>query len=173
MKYLITVCSFILFSQLSLAQEPGDLDPTFGGGDGIKEINFLENNPERLFPIVVDDQDRILTTGQTYDQSSDGSGNFFNQKIIVARLTPDGSYDSTFADGGHGVYDLPINGENALDMTMQGNEILISGYGEEENFVFRLKESGEIDSSFGNDGIVLLPNYGHNCYLTTDNEGNI
>jgi uncharacterized delta-60 repeat protein len=86
-----------------------------------------------------------------------------NKKFAVARLLEDGSFDSGFASNGRQVITVGSGTPNFVDdITLQkDNKILISGLstqGSNKQFltVVRLTSNGQMDTSFGDSGLVGL-----------------
>jgi uncharacterized delta-60 repeat protein len=109
-----------------------------------------------------------LPTGRAAVLQPDG-------KIVVlaglnlARFNPDGSPDTSFGTGG--ILSAPFNGvfgEEARDLALQSDgRILVVGYTRANptipNYDFairRFESNGDVDSSFGNGGLVTLDFFG-------------
>lgn len=131
------------------AAAPGDLDPSFGVG-GKVQAPF---GPESFSGGVATQADgKILVAGGTET----------SQAFSVARLLPDGSPDPSWG-GGDGVATTPL-GEfaGALDVAVQpdGKVVAVGQAEGAENVDFaivRYRSNGELDSGFGEGGVVILP----------------
>lgn len=150
--------------------QPGTIDATFGDDSGTKYLNFLSNDEEWMTHMVVDDQDRIWIAGQT-EQDGDW-------KLLLARLTPDGLYDTDFGIDGHTVINLgPENNESVQGMTLHNNGLVIVGHtttdGVTNPFVLRYTLNGVMDFNFGDSGILTIPVQSVVSDVTTDADGNI
>ena len=135
---------------------PGDLDPSFGSGDGW----VLTTNPgdeDYALDIAVDSTERIVMVG---DRET-GTG---ETEAVVVRYTAAGDLDPSFG-GGDGIVPFRFGTgtrDSAPAVTIDGsNRIVVAGnYGEPpcSNFcatgVVRLTESGQLDSTFSGDGKV-------------------
>lgn len=126
---------------------PGDLDPTFDE-DGVVTTPF----PVGAFAtaIAIQDDGRLVAVGSAAGPSVSG-------EFAVARYESDGALDPTFGDGGMLV--TPIrggNGDEARSVAIQPNgRIVVAGTDGWERFaVVRYLPDGELDPSFGGNGIV-------------------
>lgn len=76
----------------------GELDPTFGGGDGI--LTIVEDRDSDLGAIAMQSDGKILAAGHhNKERRYTGTTDSFQ---LVRRLNPDGSFDETFGGGGAG-----------------------------------------------------------------------
>ncbi len=146
-----------LFATSSLfAQNPGDLDPTFGTdgkvitpiGDDSFVVDVIQN-------VTVQPDGKIIAVGS----SREGS----NKRFTFARYNPDGTFDNTFGD--NGLVILPDNGVYGNFVTvakvLSDSKIVASGRVYNPNaavssypVLFRLNADGSMDNSFGNGGMV-------------------
>jgi uncharacterized delta-60 repeat protein len=120
----------------------GQLDPTFGGGDGIvmPELAGDRGNPTG----VLIGEGGLITVAFA-DALRDGEGDY----SALARLYPDGSPDTSFGGGGVEVLGTPwIRSMVALP----GSRLLIYGEGRSEpnsrDRIMRLERDGTYDPSF-------------------------
>jgi uncharacterized delta-60 repeat protein len=120
----------------------GQLDPTFGGGDGIAPL------ADAVSDVIIDPSGRIVVTG-----SHDGD-------LAVFRLTPDGVLDPSFASDGiataeFAAYSYSYAYGLALDSL---GRIVVGGEAAGENeadfAVARFLGDGTLDPSFSGDGRV-------------------
>lgn len=161
---LLLVAPIIGFTQ------PGSMDATFGDNSGLTYFNFLSNQQEWMTDMVVDDQDRIWVAGRNV-QTGD-------EKVLLARLTPDGQYDTDFGVDGHVVIDIgPNSGMWVKGMSKHNNGLVIVGYtiveGVMNPFVLRYTLTGVMDFNFGDSGILTIPVQSYVSGVTTDSDGNI
>ena len=131
----------------------GTIDTTFGGGDGIvrSKEDVLLNMYSRAVGMVLQNDGKILI-----------AGNNLNNSERIFRLNPNGSIDLTF--GINGIVDmLRPNAERIYHIAVQSdNKIIVSGRDKRivdgiitpHIFLWRFTPSGNLDSSFGNDGVV-------------------
>ena len=131
----------------------GDLDPSFGGGDG-KVVST-----EPCFVCQVSDLEVLPDSGKIVAFSDSG---------ILARYNPDGSLDDTFG-GGDGVVKFGYSGDgttgsmytNAFMVQPDGGLIVgghVPGRNSEPQFILaRFLPDGTFDTSFGGgDGTVAI-----------------
>lgn len=129
---------------------PGELDPTFGVGGKVQPPFGPESGAGG---VAVQPDGRILVAGST--EASTG--------FTIARLLPNGSPDPSWG-GGDGVVTTPL-GEFAasFDVAVQPNGKVVAvgqaaGEKKESDFaIVRYLSNGELDPSFGEGGIVILP----------------
>jgi uncharacterized delta-60 repeat protein len=120
----------------------GQLDPSFGGGDGIAPF------ADAVSDVIIDPSGRIIVTG-----SHDGD-------LAVFRLTPDGALDPSFSGDGIATanfpdYDYSYGYSLALDS--QGRIIVggeAAGEDEADFAVARFLGDGTLEPSFSGDGRV-------------------
>lgn len=119
----------------------GTLDGSFGDDGRIgKESIFGNSDLESSgLDLVIDSQGNIIVTGTA------GSTN--QKRLLAFRVKNDGNLDKFFANGG--VY-LGPEGYGPRDISVCGNNLLISGNGEQDKiFSLKLTQTGQIDQSYG------------------------
>ena len=130
----------------------GTLDTTFGVG-GRQRIDFGDDDYwERCDGMAVDDADRVLLAGTTYQQ--EGS---WTQVMAAARLTTSGVLDTDFGDGGQCTVDFSYLGRGMSVAQDSAGRILLGGYGYGDSgtldfAVARLTGDGALDGDFGDGG---------------------
>lgn len=124
----------------------GDLDTTYGGGDGIAQVSLLTVGDMELLP-----SGKILLAGQ---RTSNVPGR-------VIRLTASGALDTTFS--GDGVIALPYEMEGlAIDgqgrIVAGGSLVRASspGYRKSDFAVARIRSNGTLDPNFSGDGLATV-----------------
>ena len=126
----------------------GGLDTTFGIGG--KVITTIEDRSE----------------GQSLAIQSDGKiilGGHSDWYINLVRYNADGSLDTTFGTGGIVITDvLGFYDEVCKSVAIQSDgKIVVGGYAQHNNYdlrhfvVIRYNNDGSLDTSFGNNGIVI------------------
>jgi len=131
----------------------GDLDSTFGV-NGVYELNFDPNDCSAV-KILVETNGKILVVG---NYSISNSNMFF-----AIRLTQNGSIDLTY--GNSGIFQIQLDSLYKYDVVtcavlQPDGKLLIGGQTSDVMFqgkvfgLIRLNESGTIDSTFGDFGIV-------------------
>jgi uncharacterized delta-60 repeat protein len=135
----------------------GDLDPTFGGGDGIVTVDFGGRN--RFDAVAIQPADgKIVAAGSV--------GLLATRDFAVARFNPDGSLDASF--DGDGIATLDVSGTSVIDaaralaLQADGKIVLCGESGAPDPdivqfAVARFTANGSPDSDFGNNGRVLTP----------------
>ncbi len=138
-------------SQLTIYRftENGLLD----GGFGANGILQGMNTDEQGFVSTIDDQDRIVAIGLTM---IDGINNFF-----IRRFLENGSIDLSFGNNGTKLFSSQLTEsiEKFDAKILQNGQLLVVIHQEMDpvNRAMRFLESGEIDLSFGINGLVDIP----------------
>lgn len=126
----------------------GSLDPSFGtGGKVVADMGGPNDAP---FAVAVDRKGRILVCGWANPE-----GNFH---WAVARFTPEGVLDATFAEGGRFLRDFGgFDYASALIVDRKGFITVVGTSNLVNDFIaLRLDDSGDLDPSFGGDGIATV-----------------
>lgn len=153
-------------------QSAGELDPTFGTG-GKVELQLAPGvSTLGLGPVM--QGNRIVVGSHT--GGNDG-------RFAVTRFTRNGRVDASFGDGGTVEFGLPDLSLRAMAVGVQPNgRIVQSGYafgdtGKVRLVVVRYTADGELDTTFGTDGVRLVgfPNttYANPGNLAIDRRGRI
>ncbi len=143
-----SVVAALLVSLLPLppaSADPGDLDTTFGGGDG--RISFdsgagaISISPRRM---VVQSDGQTLVHGWYFDESS-------QQRHVIVRVHADGVPDTSWHGG------TPIEVLDAFDDPVgidvdSADRLLVR----QASKLYRYTTSGTLDATFGGDGVVDL-----------------
>ncbi len=129
----------------------GSLDKGFAE-DGVVTI---EGNQGRFYDVQRDTQGRFVAAGvSTIDDAAD---------VVVLRVLPTGVRDSTFGNDGVVTLSIGVGDDGARAVLLQEDgSILIAGWSS-DGFVrkmalFRLKQNGALDDSFGEGGLLILEN---------------
>src|SRR5687768_8651350 len=131
----------------------GQLDPTFGGGDGRVNDNFdgVGRN-DQANAVVVQPDGRIVVAVQAPfpDRGYD---------FGLARYNPDGTLDPTFGAGGKVLTDFPYpvnSGDRPLALALQPDgKIVAAGTANLDFALARYNADGSLDASFGAGGLVV------------------
>ena len=166
----------------------GGLDETFGDGGIV--IADLGTKYDEVSSIVIDSQGRIVVAGSIGDPLlSTRTGDEDRKEIAVARFLDDGSLDTTFgeADGStsrkgwmtHAF--TPVSGtegtgsygdQHLSAVAVDGDDrILLAGYiigANGDVLIARLTEEGQVDSTFSDDGVVIVNEGGSNSEYGMD-----
>lgn len=131
----------------------GQLDTSFGQA-GFVEITLA--NAHLAIDLVIDNHNRLLVTGNILSQDN-------GSNIYIVRLNADGTLDNTFNSTGWTELDVAGFGDYPSKILIQGNHILVGGYttfrdeefAESDFLVARFTETGMLDTSYGENGIVV------------------
>ncbi|MFC9815701.1 calcium-binding protein [Streptomyces virginiae] len=128
---------------------PGDLDPTFGGGDGLVTTDL--GSAEAAADTVVQPDGKTVAVG---GDVSDFVGNF-----AAVRYNADGSLDTTFGTGGKVSTDIAGGSDTANGVALQADgKIVVVGVSENLEggvawfTVVRYNPDGSLDTTFDGDG---------------------
>ncbi len=154
-RILLFISVFCAAPLLLMGQNPGTPDLGFGQ-DGKVLIEDSSKIYHGGYTVLLPDGKIILAS---YEYELTGG----NRKMMVTRLLPDGSDDATYGTNGQTQpIDLGSSGEiNKIALTTEGKIIVIGSMSTPAYtaFVARLDIDGELDSSFGQGGIVVLDNW--------------
>jgi len=152
--HLLCVCSLLVLSVLGTYAAPGDPDYTFG---------FLG--------VKTDHDDIYDMTPQAIAQQSDGkllvAGRYTSRtynvnRVLLRRYNTNGSVDLNFGLSGFGVAQIypsivEIYGTSRCLLVQRDGRIVVAGNDYSGNTVaWRFDPNGELDTTFGTDGIVTL-----------------
>lgn len=136
----------------------GAVDRSFGM-NGLATLDIGTGNDSPRTAIVQPDQ-KIVVSGHT--------SNAGVVTTVLFRLLPDGQFDSSFGrDGVVNVALLPFIAE-AYDVALQGDNLIIAGYGRETSagtvdiISARFLADGTWDRTYGEEGIAVLDVAGEN-----------
>jgi len=174
MKSIFILTAFCFISSLSIAQS-GNIDSSFGV-NGKVITGFSIDNLQSLASAKQND-DKIVVVGFGYIIRTDTSFGF-----LAMRYTKDGIVDSSFGNNGITIVNVGDDyiSETAQAVAIQGDgKIVMTGYAAKglikTNYdipTVRLNANGSIDSSFGNNGIVIADygsgDVGHDILIQPD-----
>jgi uncharacterized delta-60 repeat protein len=132
----------------------GDLDPTFSG-DGKALVNLGSYDVD-INGLAIDSSNRIVIAGRRYLYHD----MFDYYDFLLARFAPNGTLDSSFGGDGKITTDFVYTLDEAFALAIDSqNRIVAAGqadnYGESSDFALaRYAPSGDLDPSFGGDGLV-------------------
>ncbi len=125
-------------------------DGTTDGGFGIVELDITTNGDDNATDITMQSDGRVVVCGTA--QSITGGGMF------IARLNANGSFDSSFGNGGKLVLDVGGEGADAANSirVQDDGKILVCGVLDTQNGyrigVTRLLVDGTLDAGFATNG---------------------
>lgn len=139
----------------------GDLDDTFGGGDGWITTSVDGADGVYAWPPanLLQPDGKTIAGGIVLQPGGDID-------IALRRHNVDGSLDDTFGDGGLAVFNIDPDGDYVEHMALlpDGKILVLGGTGEvidpfyyigDEGFLVRLNDDGSLDDTFGTDGKVM------------------
>lgn len=135
-----------------LAQASGSLDPSFGNNG--KVITSITAGQDRAYGIVVQSDGKIIVAGHS-------TSTITGKDFAVVRYNADGTLDNTFGSNGVVTTDLQLGSDDvAYSVTLQADgKIVLAGYSDngsnKDAALVRYNTNGIIDSTFGNNGIVI------------------
>ena len=152
---LVLIVSLSLAGAGTPAQaSPGDLDPTFGGGDGIVRTD-LSPAEDDGFAVTIQPDGKIVVAGEM------GIGGP-NPRFAIVRYGIDGSLDPSFGGGdGNVSIDFTPRDDFAYAVRIQADgKIVVAGAaaysGPNSRFALaRVTPDGSLDPTFGGDGTVI------------------
>jgi uncharacterized delta-60 repeat protein len=124
--------------------------------NGTATLNFGQN-VDRAANIITQPDGKIIVTGI--------STNGVNNLTVLARINPDGTFDTTFGPYGNGTLDIYDNAVLAaeIDLRSDGKILLAGTYPdgvETVSMFYLLNPDGSPDSTFGNGGIAYAVDLG-------------
>lgn len=118
----------------------GSLDTTFNG-TGILKIGFPSSD-EEAYSVVVQPDGKIIVGG---------SQKISKYNYLIARLNTDGTFDTSFGNGGMTITQADVSANIVTAAALQSNgKILAAGRGH----VARYNTNGVLDTSFGIGGLT-------------------
>jgi uncharacterized delta-60 repeat protein len=135
----------------------GNLDLTFGGGDGIVTTNFGTNTNEFALSVAVQGDDKIIAAGYTTNATQD---------FALARYLPSGDLDTGFGSIGKVVTDIAGDTDEGHVVGVQGNgKIVVAGFtfspSTSYDFaILRYTTTGGLDTGFGGGGGIVTTDLG-------------
>jgi len=157
----------------------GEIDTRFGTNGVLMLNDLLQSDFADFFGLGVQPGGGIVIAGTEYNNGQD-------PVVQVAKIGLTGLLDTNFGDGGIRSVDVGFGAGFAWDMqVLPDGGILVSGRGargsgDSTSFVFKLDANGDVDTTFGNNGIVTdnldltagLPTDGYNRIVVRA-DGNI
>ncbi len=147
----------------------GSLDPAFGDGGKV----LLEEAVD--WAMVLQPDGKILLGG--------GGGESALANFKIARLNSDGTFDTSFGDGGVTVIDFAGSGDGVWSLALQsdgkiiaaGRSRALGGNTSDDFAAARLNTDGTLDTSFGIGGKVVtdfarLPDFGYAVVIQPDDK---
>lgn len=140
----------------------GTIDSSFGlNGKVITTVNTSFS--DYIDKIVLDSQGRIIASGCSSFE--------VNYKLAMARYTSTGLLDSSF--GNNGIVVTNISSRNSdVALQIDGKIVLVGGFEGGVYAILRYLVNGQIDTSFGNNGLVegFQEGYASSVLIQSDNK---
>ena len=157
MKRSILFCLTLLIYSSLISLSPGDLDPSFGSGNGYVSISLGSSTIEGASDVLVQPDRKIVICGLTDIGLSGG-------QFAAIRYLHNGDLDSSFGTAGRFTYAKGTD-DGALGMVRQSNGgLLLTGYVKEGGIykvaTMRLTSSGQLDTTFGNSSGFAITDVG-------------
>ncbi len=139
----------------TLMCNPGELDPTFGGGDGISSKADFPGEADLARAVAVQPDGKILAGGRADVSAETISFTDF----ALARFNVDGSLDGSFGSGGMVTYNFSNSAFGSDDVihaiaVQSDGKIVVAGQGGSDFGVLRYNTNGTLDKTFGKGGRV-------------------
>ena len=150
MKKIYTIIA--LFFGLVMFGQDGILDATFASS-GVKNLPTMGN----LSNMIIDSTGKIIIAGGD------------NGDILLYRLNPDGTFDTTFDTGGIKAIDLGSTNSIASSVALDSNDNIIIATSYYGKIIKLLASNGAFDNTFGTAGILThLTDYGKSVRVAVD-----
>ncbi len=138
----------------------GTVDDSFGNG-GATTITIGTSDDE-AFALAIQNDGRIILAGESYLSGG------FSYRVALARLTAKGQTDKNFGTNGIVTTNIAAGGDVANALALQDDgKIVIGGFtsaavsAQKNVLCIRYHVNGSVDSSFGNNGNVIVDVAGH------------
>ena len=149
--------SFLTLAAIAVyANGPGNLDLTFNG-TGYKFDGF-GGGMDWGKDAVAQPDGKIVVAGFSYRSSEE------NSDVALARYNTDGTFDTSFGEGGKVVTTVRAAADQALSIALQlDGKIVVAGYvattqnAGKDFLVVRYNANGTLDTSFGTVGKAITP----------------
>src|SRR3989338_3536063 len=157
-KTILTFTAACLLTAVH-AQNPGDLDLTFGAA-GYAMTDPFALTGEIYWNLIALPDDKIIKVGNTDDGAT--------KDVLVSKFLANGTPDSSFAANGFLRIDLSIGGDEEARgvYALPNGQLLVTGYvqgiGTINGFIMRLNADGTTDNTFGTNSGYSVFNAGDN-----------
>jgi len=146
----------LLLFYLAISTQAGTLDPTFGNGGYVSMR--VRNSSDVVGKLLIQPDGKILTIGASDLGQSPTTG--YRVDSLVIRCNTDGTLDTSFGNGGIVLTDLAASSRLISAVLQPDGKIVAVGayYGvnqQRDFLVVRYLSNGNLDTSFGNNGIVI------------------
>ncbi|HLP63359.1 T9SS type A sorting domain-containing protein [Flavobacterium sp.] len=167
-KILITTNSYQSDGDFNIVKTNkfGDIETSFGT-NGISTFDGMNNDSEARIALRTDG--KILLSGNSNINPASGT---YKQHVLML-VNPDGTLDTTFGTNGKIFTNFHVNNSQQIKnlMLLSDNSILISGaiytnnQASNDGFVAKYNSTGQLDSSFGTNGVCTVSFVNSNGFL--------
>jgi uncharacterized delta-60 repeat protein len=145
-----SLASLVCTSAAAIAATPGDLDPAFAGSGFVTQA---QGDFARGSAVISDYKNRVVTA---YSAINNAPGSF--NEYSVMRHLDTGAVDASFGVGG--IVNLPLPAKD-LVCTPEivedvSTNLLVASCNADTIFVWRLKNTGALDTSYGVGGLASI-----------------
>lgn len=149
-KHKTYILLLAMLSAIASYAQSGILDPSFGNGGIV--TTYIAGDYNSGEALVVQPDGKIVVASQ--------AGDAFTFKVAVARYNSDGTLDSSFGNSGTLIIPVGTARSYARNIALQEDgKIVIGAYTyddvESDFALVRLHADGTLDTSFGNNGVVI------------------
>jgi uncharacterized delta-60 repeat protein len=153
-KLLVAATSLVAIASASataFAATPGDLDPAFAGSGYVTQA---QGDFARGSAVISDYKNRVVTA---YSAINNAPGSF--NEYSVMRHLDTGALDLGFGAGGIVNLPLPSKDLTCIPEIVEdvSTNLLVASCNADTIFVWRLKNSGALDTSYGVGGLASIP----------------
>lgn len=109
----------------------------------------------------------LNSDGSIFGAGYGSLGSFQDDGLILFRLLPNGTLDNTFNN--NGIVTIDINGDaipNGIHL-LEDDSYIISGTGYNNMYIVKVNQNGYLETSFGNQGKVIIPSFNVSGFGTT------
>jgi uncharacterized delta-60 repeat protein len=124
----------------------GDLDTSFGGGDGIVTTLLAGTDDNDSYSVVIQGDGKIVVAGYSWTFSS------FRSDFALVRYNTDGTLDTDFGTGGQVTTNFGSNSEIRSIALQSDGKIVAAGFSANNFTVARYETNGDLDNTFSGDG---------------------
>ncbi|HEY6171790.1 MAG TPA: delta-60 repeat domain-containing protein, partial [Candidatus Kapabacteria bacterium] len=172
----ITILLLVFFSSQLARAQAGYLDETFGKYGFV----FAETSGFSEYALSV----AVMPDGKIFQCSSATNENGSYGRLILRRYNPNGSIDSSFADNGAYISNditsfvsakiFPYSDGRTLVVGQIASGYISNGKIQYSPFILRLLSNGNVDTSFGKNGVISEYHHGVSeeyCSARIENDG--
>jgi len=124
----------------------GDLDTSFGGGDGIVTTLLAGTDDNDSYSVVIQGDGKIVVAGYSWTFSS------FRSDFALVRYNADGTLDTDFGTGGQVTTNFGSSSEIRSIALQSDGKIVAAGFSANNFTVARYETNGDLDNTFSGDG---------------------